>query len=312
MSTDKKAKSLYGQRSSNVAKTWFYMTVFVAIFAALGLALAYYYDDATIFWVALAISILMNFFSYWFSDKVALNMAGAKELKSRSEHPEFWNAAQNISIASGLPMPKLYIINDPIPNAFATGRNKNNSVVAATTGLLSILNKNELEGVIAHEFAHIGNKDILLQTIVVIMVTTISYLSQIFFRFGSFSRKGDGDNKAGIFALIGSILAIILAPLAATIVQLAISRKREFLADATGAIITRYPEGLASALEKISQFNQPLNRAKNSMAHMYIVNPMGLRSQNPKTDKVSWFSKMFMTHPPVGERINALLNTNQK
>ncbi len=303
-------KSLYTQRSNNVAKTWLYMAIFIAIFSALGLFLAYYYNNVTIFYGALIFSIVMNFFSYWFSDKIALNMAGAKELKSRSEHPEFWNAAENLSITAGLPMPKLFIINDPIPNAFATGRNKNNSVIAATTGLLSMLNKNELEGVVAHELSHIGNKDILLQTIVVIMVSTISFLSQMFFRIGAFG--GGDDKKGGVFALIGSLVAIILAPLAATIIQLAISRKREFLADATGAILTRYPEGLASALAKISQFTQPLAKANNSMAHMYIVNPMGIRSQNPKADKVHWFTKMFMTHPPVGERITALLSQNEK
>lgn len=307
MSTDKKGKSLYGQRANNVAKTWFLMTIFVAIFAAIGLFLAYYYQNVTIFWTALIFSIAMNFFSYWFSDKMALNMSGAKELKSKSEHPEFWNAAENLSIASGLPMPKLYVINDPIPNAFATGRNKNNSVVAATTGLLSMLNKNELEGVVAHEMSHIGNRDILLQTIVVIMVSAISFLSQMFFRIGAFG--GGGDKKeGGILMLVGSILAIILAPIAASIIQLAISRKREFLADASGAIMTRYPEGLASALAKISQFSQPLAKANNSMAHMYIVNPMGLSANNPNQTKVSWFTKLFMTHPPVNERIEALLN----
>lgn len=312
MSTEKRAKSLYSQKTSNVAKTWLYMAIFIAIFAAIGLFLAYYYQNVNIFYTALIFSVVMNFFSYWFSDKIALSMAGAKELKSRSEHTEFWNAAENLSIASGLPMPKLYIINDPLPNAFATGRNKNNSVIAATTGLLSMLNKNELEGVVAHELAHIGNKDILLQTIVVIMVSAISFLSQMFFNAGAFAGRNSDEGRGGVFALIGSIVAIILAPLAATVIQLAISRKREFLADATGAIITRYPEGLASALAKISQFNQPLTNAKNSMAHMYIVNPMGLRSQNPKGDKVSWFSKMFMTHPPVSDRINALLSITEK
>lgn len=181
-------------------------------------------------------------------------------------------------------MPKLYIINDPIPNAFATGRNKNHSAIAATTGLLSMLNKNELEGVMAHELSHIGNKDILLSTIVVIMVSAVSFLSQIFFRFSIFGGDGE-DRKGGVFMLIGSIIAIILAPLAATIIQLAISRKREFLADASGAILTRYPEGLASALAKISQFNQPLTHASDATAHMYIINPMGLSSTNNTSEK---------------------------
>jgi len=299
--------SLYTQQSKNVYKTWFYMSIFVAIFAAIGMLIAYTYQDINIFYGAIIFSILMNFFSYWYSDKVALNMAGAVEI-NKSQYPDFWNVAENLSIASGLPMPKLYIINDPIPNAFATGRDKNHSAIAATTGILSMLNKTELEGVIAHEMSHIGNRDILLSTIVVIMVSSISFLSQMFFRvrmFGGGNRDREGNG--GLFMIILSVLAIILAPIAATIIQLAISRKREFLADSCGAILTRYPEGLASALQKISQFHQPLANANQATAHMYIINPMGLSSENIDEEKVSWFSKLFMTHPPTNERIKALL-----
>ena len=206
-------------------------------------------------------------------------------------------------------MPKLYIVNDPIPNAFATGRDKNHSAIAATTGLLSMLNKTELEGVVAHEMSHIGNRDILLSTIVVIMVSAISFLSQIFFRTRLFGGGRSKENEGGGIMLILSFAAIILAPIAATIIQLAISRKREFLADASGALLTRYPEGLASALQKISQFHQPLIHANNSTAHMYIVNPMGLNGElnEDEEEKISWFSKIFMTHPPVKERVKALL-----
>lgn len=303
--------TLYTQQNKNVYKTWLYMSLFVAIFAAIGLLLAYVYQDVNIFYWAIAISIIMNIFSYWYSDKVALSMAGAREV-TRSEYPEFWNSAENLAITAGLPMPKLYVIDDPIPNAFATGRNKNHSAIAATTGLLSMLNKAELEGVIAHEMSHIGNRDILISTIVVIMVSAISFLSQMFFRvrmFGGSDKKEEG----GAIMIIISILAIILAPIAATIIQLAISRKREFLADASGALLTRYPEGLASALQKISQFHQPLTHANSATAHMYIVNPMGLNSdtENEKQDqKVSWFAKLFMTHPPVSERIKALIGNN--
>jgi heat shock protein HtpX len=300
--------SLYTQQSRNVWKTWVYMIFFILLFAILGFALAYYYEDPSIFYIAVGISLIINLFSFWYSDKIALNMAGAREI-TRNEYSDFWNIAENLSIAAGLPMPKLYVVDDPIPNAFATGRDKNNSAIAATTGILSMLNKAELEGVVAHEMSHIGNRDILLSTIVVIMVSAISFLSQIFFRSTLFGGGRDRENSNGGLMFILSIFAIILAPIAATIIQLAISRKREFLADASGALLTRYPEGLASALQKISQFSQPLQNANNATAHMYIVNPMGLNGYTDKNEeqKVSWFTKIFMTHPPVKERIQALL-----
>ena len=302
------AVSLYTQESKNVWKTWIYMIFFVLLFVIVGFALAFYYQDVNILYFAVIFSLIINFFSFWYSDKVALKMAGAREI-TKNEYPDFWNVAENLSITAGLPMPKLYIVNDPIPNAFATGRDKNHSAIAATTGLLSMLNKTELEGVVAHEMSHIGNRDILLSTIVVIMVSAISFLSQIFFRTRLFGGGRSKENEGGGIMLILSFVAIILAPIAATIIQLAISRKREFLADASGALLTRYPEGLASALQKISQFHQPLIHANNSTAHMYIVNPMGLNGElnEDEEEKISWFSKIFMTHPPVKERVKALL-----
>ena len=302
------AVSLYTQESKNVWKTWIYMIFFVLLFVIVGFALAFYYQDVNILYFAVIFSLIINFFSFWYSDKVALKMAGAREI-TKNEYPDFWNVAENLSITAGLPMPKLYIVNDPIPNAFATGRDKNHSAIAATTGLLSMLNKTELEGVVAHEMSHIGNRDILLSTIVVIMVSAISFLSQIFFRTRLFGGGRSKENEGGGIMLILSFVAIILAPIAATIIQLAISRKREFLADASGALLTRYPEGLASALQKISQFHQPLIHANNSTAHMYIVNPMGLSGElnEDEEEKISWFSKIFMTHPPVKERVKALL-----
>ena len=284
------------------------MFFFVFLFAIVGFALAFYYQDVNIFYIAIIFSLIINLFSFWYSDKIALSMAGAREI-TKNEYPDFWNVAENLSITAGLPMPKLYVVDDPIPNAFATGRNKNHSAIAATTGLLSMLSKTELEGVVAHEMSHIGNRDILLSTIVVIMVSAISFLSQIFFRSRFFSGGRDRDSNGNGIMLVLSIVAIILAPIAATIIQLAISRKREFLADASGALLTRYPEGLASALQKISQFHQPLIHANNATAHMYIINPMGLNGDlnEDEEEKVSWFSKIFMTHPPVKERVQALL-----
>lgn len=308
-------KSLYTEQSHNVFKTWLYMAIFVFLFAILGLFIAYYFGNVTIFYIAIIIAILMNIYSYWKSDKLVLAMAGAKQITSKSQYPELWNVTENIAITAGLPMPKLFIIDDPIPNAFATGRNKNHSAIAVTSGLASMLNKSELEGVIAHEMSHIGNRDILISTVVVVMVSVIVLISQFFSRFTLFGggrRDGDNNNALGIILIVGVILTAILAPLAATLIQLAISRKREFLADASGAILTRYPEGLASALEKISQFNQPLKHANNATAHLYIVNPMGLNSNlNNNQKKTSWITKLFMTHPPIQERIQALLNMKE-
>lgn len=306
--------SLYKERSKNIFKTWLYMAIFVAIFASIGIALAYFYQNINLFYGAIIFSIVMNIFSYWYSDKIALNMAGAKEI-SKNNYPEFWNVTENLCITAGIPMPRLYVIDDPIPNAFAAGRDKNHSAIAATRGILSMLNKTELEGVIAHEISHINNRDILLQTVVVIMVSAISFLAQMFFNFRSFGGDSDNEERGGLFMVIFSIVAIILAPFAASIIQLAISRKREFLADSSGALLTRYPEGLASALQKISQFHQPLQNATPATAHMYIINPMGLNSyidNGEGEQKVSWFAKLFMTHPPVNERIKALLGMEIK
>lgn len=308
------AKSLYIQREKNIFKTWLIMALFIALFASIGMFLAYYYKNVNIFYGAIAISICMNFFSYWYSDKLALSSAGAVEVKSKSQYSEYWNVVENLSITAGLPMPKIHVINDPIPNAFATGRNKNHASIAATTGLLSMLNKTELEGVMAHELSHIKNKDILLQTMIVIMVSAITFLAQIFTRFSMFGGMNSSEerqNSGGVFMLIGSVLSLVLAPIAATIIQMAISRRREFLADASGAILTRYPEGLASALAKISQFSQPLQNATPATSHLYIVNPMGLNgTQNTeiRNEKIPWYTRLFMTHPPTGDRINALLS----
>lgn len=302
-------KSLYTEQANNVFKTWLYMTVFVILFAILGLLVAYYYGNANIFYLIILLALALNFYSYFKSDKLVLGMAGARAIQSKTQYPEFWNVTENLAITAGLPMPKLYVIDDPIPNAFATGRNKHHSAIAATSGLLSMLNKNELEGVIAHEMSHIGNRDILISTVVVVMVSAVAFLSQMFFRISMFGGNSDDRKSGGLFMVISFVLAMVFAPIAATVIQLAISRKREFLADASGAILTRYPEGLASALEKISQFQQPLAHANNSTAHLYIVNPMGLQATSQHSPKkVSFLAKLFMTHPPTEERIKALLS----
>ncbi len=233
-------------------------------------------------------------------------MAHAKKIESKDDYPDFWNTMENLCITAGLPMPTLYIIDDPAPNAFATGRDKNHSVVAVTTGLLPLLTKSELEGVLAHELAHIGNKDMLIQTVVVVFAGIISLVANMAFQLSSFG--GNGEKKNPVLMIIG-LVGIILAPIVAMIIKLAISREREFLADATGALITRYPDGLASALQKISNFHQPMRVQNNTIAHLFISDPTGINDETEarEEEKVSFVQKLFMTHPPVQERINALM-----
>jgi heat shock protein HtpX len=293
--------TLYTEQSKNITKTWLLMAVFLVVVIGLGWFVSIYYGNPNILYFFVFFSIFMNIFSYWFSDKIVLKLAGAKPA-SREENFDLYTIVENLSITAGLPMPKVYIVNDPAPNAFATGRNKEHAVVAVTTGLLNILNKTELEGVIGHELSHVGNRDMLLSTVVVVLVGFISIVADVFRRnlfFGNMRSRDDDNNAGGIFMLVGIILSI-LAPIFAVLIQLAISRKREFLADASGALLTRYPEGLASALQKISQYSKPMARQSNAIAHLYIADPKGYG-----------FGKrvagLFATHPPAEERIKALL-----
>ncbi len=294
--------TLYTEQSKNVTKTWLLMSIFFGIVVALGWFVSYYYNNPTILYFFFAFSVLMNFFSYWYSHKIVLKLAGAKEAK-REEYFDLYNAVENLAITAGLPKPKLYVISDPAPNAFATGRDKEHAVVAVTTGLLSILDKNELEGVISHELSHIGNRDMLLSTVIVVLVGFITIVADIFRHNLIHGGSRDSDNKgAGILILVGIVLSI-LAPFFAILIQLAISRKREFLADATGALLTRYPEGLASALQKISTYSKPMNRQSSAIAHLYIADPKG-----DKSSKVAKkIGGLFATHPPVTERVQALI-----
>jgi len=289
--------SLYTHQDSNIRKTWILMILFLGIVIGLGFIFAQIYESQAIIWFAIIFSLFMNFFSYWYSDKIALKVSGAKEI-TKEQAPELWRITENLSITAGLPMPRLYVINDPSPNAFATGRNKENAAVAVTAGLLQMLDRNELEGVIAHELAHIGNRDILISTIVVVLVGFIALLADIFLRM-QFWGGGRDNNKGGAILILIGILLAILAPIAATLIQLAISRKREFLADATGALLTRYPEGLASALEKISSYSRPMAKANDATAHLFISNPFGEKGKKA-------FHKLFLTHPPMEERVAAL------
>ena len=292
--------SLYTQQDKNIWKTWLLMATFLCVVVALGWFVSFYYDNPFILYAAIGIALVMNIVSYWYSDKIALSLSKARPA-NKEEHTDLFRAVENISITAGLPQPRVYIIDDPAPNAFATGRNKEHAAVAVTTGLLSMMDKNELEGVIAHEIAHIGNRDILLMTVVVVLVGFVALLSDFFMRSmffgGGRGRREGGGNLGAIMAIIG-VIFLILSPIVAKIIQLAISRKREFLADATGALLTRYPEGLASALEKISGYTAPMRNAHTATAHLFISNPFG--------GAVKGMAKLFMTHPPVEERIKVL------
>lgn len=290
--------TLYTQQSKNVTKTWMLMSVFFVIVIALGYVFSQMYNNPTILYFFVAFSIIMNITSYWYSDKIALSMAKA-HLASREQYFDFYTTVENLAITAGLPMPKIYVIEDPSPNAFATGRDKDHSVVAVTTGLLSIMNKTELEGVVAHEMSHIGNKDMLLSTVAVVLVGFVAIISDMMIRMSFFGGRRDDREGNGVFMIVGIVIAI-LAPIAATLIQLAISRKREYLADASGSLLTRYPEGLASALEKIGQYGRPMQTQSGAIAHLYIANPLGSGNFAKKA------SNLFSTHPPLEDRIKRL------
>ncbi len=296
-------RTLYTQKSSNIRKTWLLFTLFLVIVIAIGWVFSRTYGDPSILYFAVIFSVLMNVIAYWYSDKIVLKMARAIPIEHKNA-PELYHVVENLCITAGLAMPKIYLVREQQPNAFATGRNPKHAVVVVTEGLLEKLDRSELEGVLAHELSHIGNRDMLLSTVIVVLVGFISILSDIFLRsrfFGGFRSRDDreGGQVGAILMLVGVALAI-LAPISAMLMQLAISRKRELLADTSGALLTRYPEGLARALEKISADNTPMRMANNTTAHLWLDDPF--KGKN----KMSWFHKLFMSHPPVEERIAAL------
>lgn len=300
--------TLYTHSDSNKRKTWLLLTGFLVFIILVGYIFSIVMDEYGILVFAVIFSIIMSFGSYWWSDKIVLAMSDAKAVKFE-DNKELYRIVENLCITAGLPTPRIYIINDTAPNAFATGRDPEHAVVAVTSGLLQKLERSELEGVIAHELSHIGNRDILLATIVTVLVGVVVLLADWFRRwtFWGGGRKSD-NNKGGQLQLIIIIAAIalsILAPIFAYMMQFAISRKREFLADADGALLTRYPEGLARALEKISADTEPLEVANRATAHLYIASPF--KSDTPGGGKkIGFLKKAFMTHPPVNERIAAL------
>lgn len=289
--------NLYQLADSNIRKTWLLLFVFFIIFIGLGWILAYIFDSLFILIIAVIFSVGTSFSSYWFSDKIVLSMTKAKPI-AKADNPELYRIVENLCITTGVPLPKIYILNEEQPNAFATGRDQDHAVIAVTTGLLTKLEKVELEGVIAHELAHIKNKDMLLQTMIVVLAGVIAIVSNIFIRMNF--RGGNRNSKANPAVAIIGIIAIILAPIVANLIKLSISRKREFLADASGALITRYPEGLASALEKIASDPMPMKKKSIATAHLFISNPF-----KGKESK-SFFVRIYSTHPPTEERVRAL------
>ena len=289
--------TLYTQVDSNVRKTWFLITVFLILIIALGWVFSYIFESPLILYIAVIVSIFWSFSSYWYSDKIVLSLTKSRPIK-KEDNPELYRIVENLSITAGLPIPQIYIIDDISPNAFATGRDAKHGVVCVTQGLLDKLEKSELEGVIAHELSHIGNRDILLSSVVVVLVGMIALLSDWLLRSLFWGRRRrDDKGNLGLIMLVIGIVGAIVAPLAATLLRLAISRKREFLADASGALLTRYPEGLARALEKISQDPNPLRSASNATSHLFISNPFRKKG----------ISKLWMTHPSTEERIKALM-----
>jgi len=295
--------NLYTHAESNTRKTWLYLTGFFLFVIAIGWVASYVLESYFIFIIAIVLSIVMSVGSYWFSDKMVLKMSNAKPIEKR-DNPELYRIIENLSITAGLPVPKVYIITDPQPNAFATGRNAKHGVVAVTTGLLERLERVELEGVLAHEMSHIGNKDILISTVVIVLVGVVAILANFFFRMAFWGGFGGRDDRGGgqmkLIMMGVALLFMILAPLAAQVMKLAISRKREFLADASGALLTRHPDGLARALEKIANDPHQLKRANDATAHLYIASPFRGK------EKKSWLHKLFMTHPLMEDRVKAL------
>lgn len=294
--------NLYHERDKNVRRTWMLMIIFFVVVVLILSFFGYVYDAPELVVIAVLFALGMNVGAYWFSDRIVLGISGAHKIDtSTSQGRQIYRLVENLAISAGLPTPKVYIIQDTAMNAFATGRDPERGVIALTTGLIARLEVSEIEGVIAHELAHIGNRDTLIQTISVVLVGLVALLADMFLRmtfWGGGRRGNDSDNKSGGFLLVIALVLAILAPIFTQLLHLAISRKREYLADATGALMTRYPDGLASALQKISQDDHQLQKANRATAHLYISNPLSRPGKE--------LSQMFSTHPPISKRIEAL------
>jgi len=291
----------YSQIKQNKAKTFLIMLIFIVLFSGFFYLVGLYFDSPNTYLViGLVISLFSSFVSYFYSDRIVLWTAGAKPA-TKKEYFDFYTSVENMSIAAGLPMPRLFVIEDDAPNAFATGRDPKHAVVCATTGLLSRLDRSDIEGVVAHELSHIKNYDILVMSIVAVLVGTLALVSDWLTRsfFWGARDNRDREERNPIFFLF-FIIALIITPIAATLIQLAISRRREFLADASSVLITRNPNGLADALEKIASYKGVMKNISPSIAHLFISNPLKRKNHS------SWFLNLFSTHPPIEERIRIL------
>lgn len=292
---------MYNAIAANKRNTIFVMAAFVGIIGAIGWVVSYLYGGNTsIFYITLGVAAVYALIQYFAAGSLAVAMTGAQEIEKR-DNPRLYRIVENLAIATGLPTPKVYIIDDPAPNAFATGRDPKHAIVAATTGLLDIMDDSELEAVIAHEIGHVQNYDIRVSMIAFGLVSVIGLLSDIVLRMLFFGDNRRDSNSNPIVLIIG-IVVIILAPIIAAIVQMAVSRQREYLADATGALTTRHPEGLARALEKLQQYGRPMQRQNSASAHLFFNDPL----------KPSFLSKLFSTHPPLEDRIARLRNNANK
>lgn len=291
---------MYDQIAANKRKTILLIAVFILVILGIGWIFGQYAGSPEVgIIVAAMIATVMTLVGYFRGDSVALASAGAKQIQKR-DAPELWRIVENLSIAAGLPMPKVYVINDPSPNAFATGRDPEHASIAITTGLAELMTKPELEGVLAHELAHIKNYDVRVMTIVVVLVGVVLLLSDWLLRvFLWGDRRDNGSGQLALMLFIVGFALAILSPIFAELIKLAVSRSREYLADASGALLTRYPEGLASALEKIAHHDRPLKQANHATAHLFIANPF-----DPHVKKK--FEQWFSTHPPIEVRIAKL------
>ena len=301
--------TIYTHASANIRKTWFLVSLMFVLIIAIFWVFSYAYQNPVILWFGVAFSLLMNIASYWYSDKLVLAMSRAKPVGER-ENPELHRIIENLAITAGLPKPRVFSINDPSPNAFATGRDQKHAVVAVTRGLLERLDRSELEGVLAHELSHIGNRDMLISTIVVVLAGIIAIISDMFLRMTWFGglRSNNRNNRAGGILMAVALIGAILAPFAAMLIRLAVSRRRELLADASGVLLTRYPEGLINALRKISADPRPLAHAHTATAHLFFENPFkaDALTKPDQARRTPWIVKLFMTHPPMEDRIRAL------
>ncbi len=295
---------MYSAIKANKRNTVMIMAVFLLIIGVIGFFTGMICEDYSVTVIILIIATIYAVTEYFAASRMAIAVSGGRQIQ-KQDNPLLWNVVENLSIAEGLPMPKVYIIDDPAPNAFATGRDPQHSYVAATTGLLQIMDKRELTGVMAHEMSHVKNYDIRVDMIVYGLVSAIGLLADIFMRMTIFGGHDDDDDSGGsanIFLVVFSLIVAIIAPLVAGLVKLAVSRQREYLADASGALMTRDPEGLASALAKLEQNARPMRRQNSATAHMYIANPL----------KKSLSGNLFSTHPPIEDRIARLMEMRGK